>query len=195
MAKTLWLSFLLRGIAAVLFGLCVFYAPFQTVKILVMVFGAFAVIDGFALIAASLSWKDHHEDWGLLLAAGIGIAGLGIISFLRPEITGLLLLALIAARFMIAGMTEIIMSVRIRKQIEGEWMLMVDGALSFLIGLVLIAWPASGALAMIWLFGSISLLAGVIMVVVALRFKGDLKMVEEEVKAADQQQPPEPAAG
>jgi hypothetical protein len=107
------------------------------VKILVMVFGAFAAIDGFALIATSLSWKEHHEDWGLLLVAGIGIAGLGIISFLRPGITELLLLALIAARFMISGMTEIIMAVRLRKQIEGEWMLMVDGALSFMIGLVL----------------------------------------------------------
>jgi uncharacterized membrane protein HdeD (DUF308 family) len=186
MAKSLWLSLLLRGIIAVLFGVCVFYSPFQTVKILVMVFGAFAAIDGFALIAASLSWKEHHEDWGLLLVAGIGIAGLGIISFLRPGITELLLLALIAARFMISGLTEIIMAVRLRKQIEGEWMLMVDGALSFMIGLVLIAWPATGALTMIWLFGSISMLAGVIMIIIALRFRGDIKMLQEEVKSVPQ---------
>jgi uncharacterized membrane protein HdeD (DUF308 family) len=194
MAKTLWLSTLLRGIAAILFGLCALFWPGPTLGILIMVFAVFAIIDGFALIAASLSWKEHHEDWGLLLAAGIGIAGLGVICFLRPGITVLLLLALIAARFMIAGMTEIIMAVRIRKQIEGEWMLMIDGALSFIIGLVLIAWPATGALAMIWLFGSISLLVGIILIIVALRFRGDLKMVEEEVKAAVEQQPSEPAA-
>lgn len=174
MTQTLWLSLLLRGVAAILFGLAALFWPGQTVELLIMVFGVFAVIDGFALMATSLSWKQHHEDWGLVLVAGIGIAGLGLICFLRPEITALLLLALIAARFMIGGMTEIIMSVRIRKHVEGEWMLMVDGALSFMVGLVLIAWPASGALALIWLFGSISLLAGIVMIVISLRFKGAL---------------------
>ena len=56
--------------------------------------------------------------------------------------------------------------------------------LTRLFGLVLIAWPATGALALIWMFGSISMLAGVIMIIISLRFKGDLKMMDEEVKAA-----------
>jgi len=182
MAKHLWLSLLLRGIAAVLFGLCALFWPGQTLEILIIVFAVFAIIDGFALIAASLSWKEHHQDWGLLLAAGIGIAGLGVISILRPDITALLLLALIAARFMISGMTEIVMAVRIREHIKEEWMLMIDGALSFLIGLVLIAWPETGFVAMVWVFGSISLLAGIIMIIVSLRFRGDLLAAEEKVK-------------
>lgn len=194
MAQTLWLSLLLRGIVAILFGLCALFWPGPTLKILIMVFGVFAIIDGFALMAAAVAWKSHHEDWGLLLVAGIGITALGVICFVKPEISAIVLLALIAARFMIAGMTEIVMAVRIRKHVNGEWMLMVDGALSFLVGLMLIAWPATGAVAMIWLFGSIALLAGAVMVVVALRYKGDLKMLEEEVKSAVEQQPSEPAA-
>lgn len=186
MTQTLWLSLLLRGVAAILFGLAALFWPGQTVELLIMVFGMFAIIDGFALMATSLSWKEHHEDWGLVLVAGIGIAGLGLICFLRPEITGLLLLALIAARFMIGGMTEIIMAVRIRKQVEGEWMLMVDGALSFMVGLVLIAWPATGALALIWMFGSISLLVGAVMTVIALKYKGALSTLADEVKPVTQ---------
>jgi len=182
MLEKLWFSTLLRGILAVLFGLAMLFWPELTLPALIMVFGFFAIVEGFALIGGSLAFQNEHPDWWLPLVTGMGVLVLGTIAFVGPVLTGYVVLILIAARFMVVGVTEIMLAVRIRKAIQGEWFLLAQGGLSLCLGILLVAWPTAGALAAAWLIGSIALFSGVLTIIIALRFRGDLQKVMQEAQ-------------
>jgi uncharacterized membrane protein HdeD (DUF308 family) len=182
MLEKLWFSTLLRGVMAICFGLAALCLPGLTLKIIIMIFGFFAIVEGFALIGGALAFQKEHVDWWLPLVTGFAVMILGLLTFFWPGITGMIVLILIATRFLVVGVTEIMLAVRIRKQIEGEWFLLAQGALSLCLGILLIAWPGAGALALAWLIGSIALLSGVLTVIIALRFRGDLQKIHEQVE-------------
>lgn len=181
MLEKLWFSTLLRGLMAICFGLAALFLPGMTLKIIIMIFGFFAIVEGFALIGGSLAFQKEHPDWWLLLVTGFGVMILGLLTFFWPGITGLVVLILIATRFLVVGITEIMLAVRVRKQVEGEWFLLAQGALSFCLGILLIAWPGAGAVALAWLIGIIALFSGVLTVIIALRFRGDLQKIQQQV--------------
>ena len=182
MLEKLWFSTLLRGLLATFFGLSMLCWPGLTLKLVIMVFGFFAILEGFALIGGALAFQHEHPDWWLPLVTGFGVMILGLAAFLAPGMTGLVVLILIAARFMVIGVTEIMLAVRIRKAMVGEWFLLAQGGLSLCLGILLIAWPAVSAVALAWLFGSISLFSGVLTVIIALGFRGDLKKVRQQAE-------------
>lgn len=193
MLEKLWFSTLIRGLLAILFGCSMLWWPGLTLKLVIMVFGFFAVLEGFALIGGALAFQHEHPDWWLPLVTGFGVLILGLLAFFAPGVTGLVVLILIAARFMVVGVTEIMLAVRIRKAIVGEWFLLAQGALSLCLGILLVAWPGVSAVALAWLFGSLALFSGVLTVIIALRFRGDLQKVrqqaEEEMGFADSTAP------
>ena len=143
----------------------------DTVRLsLVIVYGAYALVDGLFSIYAAIQGGNTAPRWWLAI---VGIAGVlaGIISFVAPGVVGLWLLMLIAAWAIVSGVFEIIGAIRLRKEIDNEWMLILHGVISVLFGAVLFANPASGAVAMIWVIGAYAIAAGIIMSVRAFRLK------------------------
>jgi len=181
MLEKLWFSTLLRGVMAICFGLAALFLPGITLKVIIMIFGFFAIMEGFALIGGALAFQKEHPDWWLPLVTGFGVMILGLLTFFWPGVTGVIVLILIATRFLVVGVTEIMLAVRIRKQVEGEWFLLAQGALSLCLGIILITRPGAGAVALAWLIGSIALFSGVLTVIIALRFKGDLQKIQQQV--------------
>ncbi|HEV2235870.1 MAG TPA: DUF308 domain-containing protein, partial [Ktedonobacterales bacterium] len=142
-----WWAFALRGVAAVGFGVLAFAWPGITLATLVLFFGAFALVNGvMAIISAIRSGGDHL--WVLLLEGGLGILA-GIAVFSWPAMTALVLLYFIALWAIVTGVLEVISALRLRKVIEHEWAWIVSGALSIVFGLIMIAQPGAGALAVI----------------------------------------------
>jgi len=164
-----WWAFGLRGLAAVLFGVLAFVMPGLTLTVLVLLWGAYALVDGvFALVAAFRITNDHR--WGLLLEGLVGIAA-GLVTFFYPGITALVLLYIIAAWAIITGVLELVAAVRLRKVINNEWWLILSGIVSVLFGVVLVAAPGSGALAVVWLIGSYAIVFGVLLLALAVRLR------------------------
>jgi uncharacterized membrane protein HdeD (DUF308 family) len=165
-----WWAFALRGLVAVLFGILAFVMPGITLAVLVLLWGAFAFVDGvLSLISAFRITQDHR--WGLLLEGVAGIAA-GILTFVWPGITALVLLYIIAAWALITGVLEIVAAVRLRRVINNEWWLALTGILSILFALVLIVSPGTGALALVWVIGAYAILFGLLMLALALRLHG-----------------------
>jgi uncharacterized membrane protein HdeD (DUF308 family) len=169
LAKNWWLL-LLRGIAAIVFGVLAFAWPGITIVSLVIVYGAYALVDGLFSIYAAIAGGGTAPRWWLAI---VGVAGVlaGIISFIAPGFVAVWLLMLIAAWAIVSGVFEIIGAIRLRKEIDNEWMLILHGVISVLFGVLLFASPASGAIAMVWVIGAYAIAAGIIMSVLAFRLK------------------------
>jgi uncharacterized membrane protein HdeD (DUF308 family) len=165
-AKSWWVL-LIRGILAVLFGVMAFALPGLTVVTLVLLYGVYALADGLTAL-----WVGGRaRAWWFVLLGVLGVI-VGIVTFISPAITAIALLYLIAAWAILRGIFEMIAAIQLRKEIRNEWMLILGGILSILLGVVLIVNPVAGALAMIWVIGAYALVFGVMMIVLAFRLRG-----------------------
>jgi uncharacterized membrane protein HdeD (DUF308 family) len=165
-----WWAFAVRGLAAILFGILAFAWPGITLAVLVLLWGAYALVDGvLALISAFRTRHDHR--WGLLLEGIVGI-GAGLVTFVYPGLTALVLLYIIAAWALITGVLELVTAFRLRRAIRDEWWLVLGGIASIVFGVVLLAAPGAGALALIWLIAAYAIVFGVLLLALALRLHG-----------------------
>jgi uncharacterized membrane protein HdeD (DUF308 family) len=169
LAKNWWLL-LLRGIAGILFGVLAFIWPGITLLTLIIFYGAYALLDGIFAIAAAIRGGDMQSRWWLILIGVLGIAA-GLLTFLWPGLTALVLTSFIGAWSLIHGIFEIVGAIKIRKEIDNEWWLILSGALSVLFGFALLIMPGAGALALIWIIGIYSIIFGGLLVGFALRLK------------------------
>src|SRR4051794_33775755 len=170
LAKGWWLL-LLRGIAAIVFGVLAFAWPGLTLVTLVLFYGAFALVDGvIALIAAFTGGAKPVPTWRLVVIGLLGI-GAGIATFAMPGITAILLILFIGAWALAHGIFEIIGAIRLRKEIDNEWMLILSGVVSVLFGLIVLVAPGAGALGLIWAIAAYSIVFGITFIALALRLK------------------------
>jgi uncharacterized membrane protein HdeD (DUF308 family) len=162
----------LRGAVAVLFGIFAFIWPGITLAALVIVFGAFALADGVLALIAAFKVRDRGKPfWSLVIVGLLGVVT-GVVTFLWPGMTALLLVTFIGAWAFVMGVFEIVAAIRLRKEIEGEWLMILSGVLSVLFGLFVFFQPGGGALALIWVIGAYAIFFGVLLVVLALKLKG-----------------------
>lgn len=166
-----WWALALRGLAAIVFGILAFAWPGITIVSLVILYGAYALVDGVFSIFAAIGGGTPAPRWWLAVVGILGILA-GLIAFINPVLVGLYLLWFIGAWAIVSGVFEIIGAIRLRKEIDNEWMLILHGLISVLFGIMLFAWPVTSALALIWVIGAYAIAAGVIMIVLAFRLKG-----------------------
>jgi uncharacterized membrane protein HdeD (DUF308 family) len=166
-----WWAIVLRGVCAVLFGVGAFAWPGITLAVLVMLYGAYALVEGaFAVAGAIMGRRTGAFPWGVLLAGLAGIA-IGLITFMSPGITAIALVYLIAAWAVLRGVFEIVAAIQLRKEIENEWLLGLAGALSVVLGLFLFAAPGAGAIAVLWWIGAFAIVFGVLTIALGFRLR------------------------
>ena len=168
-----WWALALRGFAAVLFGLLTFSLPGITLVTLVLLFGAYALVDGLFNLLAFFRVASHH--WALLIEGVIGIIT-GILTFTWPAITAVALLYLIAFWAIFTGIFEIVAGIRLRKVIANEWLLISMGVLSTLFGFLILFAPGAGALAIVLWIGAYALMFGIVLLALAFRLRGHRRL-------------------
>lgn len=166
-----WDMFLVRGILAILFGIATLAMPGITLIVLVVLFGGYALVDGVILSVLAIKDRKYHPDWWLMLLTGLVGIGAGVVTFALPGITAVSLFYIIIAWAIATGVFEVIYAIRFRKVIEGAWLLVLDGILSVTFGILLIAQPVAGALAVLWLIGVYAIAYGGMLVVLAFRLR------------------------
>jgi uncharacterized membrane protein HdeD (DUF308 family) len=167
-----WWVLAIRGVAAILFGIAAFVWPGITLTVLVLLFGAYALVDGIFAVVEGISVRKEQERWWLMVLEGVAGIIIGVLTFLYPSITALVLLYFIAAWAIVTGAFEIAAAIRLRREIEGEWLLALAGIASLIFGVLLVIRPSSGALAVIWLIGAYAIVFGILMLVLAFRLRG-----------------------
>lgn len=166
-----WWTLPIRGAAAILFGVLTFVAPGISLVSLVIVWGAYAIVDGVVNLMTAYRGARAGRPWGWLLFEGIVSVGAGVLTFVWPAITALALLAVIAGWAVLTGIAEIAAAVRLRKQIQGEWLLALSGIVSIGFGAALLLFPGAGALAVLWMIGAYSIVFGVLLGALGFRLR------------------------
>jgi uncharacterized membrane protein HdeD (DUF308 family) len=172
MLSKAWWVYLVRGLLAILFGVLAFARPGLTLATLVIFFGAWALATGVFAIFAAFAAKKVHTDWWVLLLEGLLGIAVGLVTFWAPGITAISLLWYLAFWAILSGIFEIVTALRLRKEIRGEGWLMLAGLASIVFGVLLLARPGAGALAVITFIGAYALVLGVILLMAAFKLKG-----------------------
>ncbi|MHB8267223.1 HdeD family acid-resistance protein [Bradyrhizobium sp.] len=172
LAKNWWML-LLRGIAAIVFGLLALAWPGMTLLTLVLFYGAYALVDGVLAVVAAITGGAPMPRWWLAIVGLLGIAA-GLLTFLMPGLTAILLLYFIAGWAIATGVLQIIGAIRLRKEIDHEWLLILGGIVSVLFGAAMMAAPGAGALALITVIGIYAVITGVLLVALSFRLKKTL---------------------
>ena len=165
-----WWLLLLRGIAAVAFGVLTFVWPQISLLTLIMVYGVYALIDGVLALIAAIRGGGFVPRWWLALG-GIASLAAGALAFVWPGLTALVLVYLIGFWSILRGVLEIIGAIRLRNEIANEWTLGVAGALSVIFGLILVIMPGAGAIGLLWLIATWAVLFGLLLIWVAFKVR------------------------
>ena len=169
--KRHWWVPVIRGIAAIVFGVIAFAYPGLTLATLVIFFGAWVLIDGVFRAAGAIAGRASDPEWGFHLIVGILGVVIGFLTFHSPDITALALIIYIGAWALMIGAVEIALAIKLRREIKGEWFLILMGLASILFA-VLILWnPAPGALALLWLIASYAIVFGILGVIFGFRLR------------------------
>jgi uncharacterized membrane protein HdeD (DUF308 family) len=186
-----WWVLLMRGIVAILFGILALSRPGITLAALVILFGAYALVDGiFSLFGAIAGWRHREDRWLLLLEGFLGI-GAGFLTLRAPGITAIALVFFIAAWALATSMVRIIGAIRLRKEISGEFWLILSGIAGVVFAFMVMARPGAGALAMVWLIGWYAIVMGAMLTFLSFRLRS---LRRPEVPVAVPQAPTRRAA-
>ncbi|MGH3390947.1 MAG: HdeD family acid-resistance protein [Actinomadura sp.] len=166
-----WWVLTVRGVLAIIFGILAVVWPAITLLALAILFGAYVLVNGlFAAIGAVRAESDSRAL--LVLEAILGIL-VGLLTLVWPGATLLAVTILIGAWALITGIAQIVTAVRLRKEIRGELLYILAGAVSVLFGLMVLVWPIRGALAVAWIIGIYAILFGILLIALSLRVRRD----------------------
>src|SRR5882672_5438264 len=169
--KRHWWVPVIRGIAAIVFGVIAFTHPVMAIATLVLFFGAWVLIDGIFRIVAAIRHRGSDSDWAWQLVIGlIGII-VGLLTFHAPQVTALALVIYIAAWALMIGASEIVMAVKLRHEIKGEWLLILMGLASIIFAVLLLWNPVAGAAAVIWLIAWYAVVLGILAIFFGFRLR------------------------
>jgi uncharacterized membrane protein HdeD (DUF308 family) len=171
LARNWWLL-ALRGLVAVIFGVMTLFNPAASLAVLVLFFGAYAMVDGIFAIIAGATAPSGSRRWGWLIAGGVLGILVGIATLFMPQVTAFVLTVWIAVWAIFVGIAQIASAIRLRKEIEGEFWLILGGAVAVLFGIWALISPLAGAFAITFGIGFFAIVYGVTMLAVAFRLRG-----------------------
>ena len=166
-----WWTFILRGVLAIAFGVLAFTAPAWGLAILVALFGAWALIDGVTSVWTGIRSRSVDRNWWLEIVEGVVSILAGLIALVLPGFAAEILVILIAAWAIVTGGFQIWSAIRLRAEISGEFWLGLAGVASILFGVILLVFPAAGALGLVWLIGSAAIVIGVFRIILGWRLR------------------------
>src|SRR5581483_3813322 len=165
-----WWAIAIRGLLGIVFGLMCLFLPRVTMLSLVLVFSAYALVDGIFAIMAAVRAARAHERWGLLILEGIVNIITAASAFLWPGITVLAFVFLVAAWALLSGGLMLVAAFRLHVD-HGRWLLALGGIVSIIYGALLVIAPMIGALVLTWWIGAYALIFGVTLIVLAFRLR------------------------
>lgn len=160
--RTAWWSILLRGLLAIVFGIIALSKPGAAAGAFIIVFAVYAFADG-AVAFVQAVWRGRAGlRWGWYLVEGLASVAAGVIALAYPAATLLVIVLLVALRAIVLGLVEIIGAFSF-KGFESRWLLGFTGVVSVLFGILLLANPLAGGLALIWVVGVYAIVFGALL--------------------------------
>ena len=166
-----------RGIIAVIIGLIAVFWPGVTLGILVILFAAFALLDGAIGITMSIVSARQKERWWPFLIEGILGLVIGLIAIVWPEVTLVVLIYLIALWALVTGAFELVAALTVDWVPGARWFLGIAGAFSVVLSILLFFYPLAGAQVIVLLLGIYAIAFGIVLLVTGFRARKEIKEV------------------
>jgi uncharacterized membrane protein HdeD (DUF308 family) len=170
----------LNGLLAVALGVVILVWPGISLFALTIVFGAYALAGGVVGLGAALSGPAKGERGWLIVSSLLGIA-VGVMVFVWPNISALALLYVIGAYAVALGIIAVVGAFYLPIDGGDTALLILNGLVSILFGIVIFARPGTGALVTLALIAAFALVTGITELVVAI---GGKRLVEHDLKRA-----------
>lgn len=167
-----WWILLLNGLCSIIFGVLAFAWPGLVLDTLIILFGVYCVADGATSAMVSFTKDDRGQNWTLMLVSGVISILAGLLAILYPGVTAFILLIMIGVWAIVRGIFEIAAAIHLRKFLKNEWILGLAGVVSILFGIAIVARPNLGAMAILWLIGSLAIAKGALLMILAFRLRG-----------------------
>lgn len=165
-----WWALAIRGVLAILLGIIALVNPAGAVAVFVLLFGVYAIIEGILSIVAGVRAAERHEKFWPMLLKGIVDILAGVVAFIAPAAAAFALVLVVAFWAIVTGVLELVAAFRLRRE-HGEWLLILNGLLSLVLGAVLLFRPAAGLLVLLWWLGAYAIVFGIVLLMLAFRLR------------------------
>jgi uncharacterized membrane protein HdeD (DUF308 family) len=161
-----WWSLLIRGAAAIVFGILVMVVPPSPTSLLalVLLWCSYAFADGIICAVVATWARGDGVRCGWLAFEGLVSFAAGVFTILSCNVTAVALLTVIAAWAVSTGFLEVVGAIRLRRLMAGERALAATGILAFVVGVVLLVVAGPRALARPWLIELYALVFGALLI-------------------------------
>ncbi|MDR0247607.1 MAG: DUF308 domain-containing protein [Burkholderiales bacterium] len=166
-----WQSFLLRGVLAIAFGIVALMLPNTMLTTLVLLFGAFVLVDGLITIASALKTQDENTHWWVSLLEGLLGVLVGGFALFAPAFTSIALILTIGVWAIAAGMLRLLVGIKMRRALRDVSGMYLNSLAYIVFGALLLTAPIIGAVAIMWCLGMWAIFAGVALVYFAFRLR------------------------
>ena len=164
-----WWTFVVQGVLAIGVGVAAFVVPAPTLAAFLAVFGAYAIVSGVFEVAGGFSMSNSPK-WSLVLG-GIASIVVGAITFASPASTAVAATLIVGIYAIAIGVGRVSAAYTLGR-LGNSWLLGLAGIVSVAFGVLLIAAPGEGVLAVLWLIGYYAIFAGIMSIAFGLRLRG-----------------------
>lgn len=170
-----WKDLMLRGVLGVVFGILAMAWPVKTVLALVLLWGAWALVDGVAAILQA-THSDTVTARFLAVLAGILAIGAGVLALFRPGLTAVTLVWLLGLWLIARGVVSLVVALAAARG-NARWLVLLTAAIDVLLGAVLVANPGRSALGIAVFIGVLAMVWGATFIALALTVRRTARAV------------------
>jgi uncharacterized membrane protein HdeD (DUF308 family) len=167
----MWEALVVRGVAAILFGVAAVFWPGLTLVTLVYIVSIYILISGVIGIVQSILGMTRGQSWFLSMIIAIAELGVGLYLVRNPEVTFATFILVLGFVLIARGVLEVVIALVDEKGATNKMLLIIGGVLSAIVGTIILLQPASGGVAFVWVLGLYALITGPIMVALGLDAK------------------------
>lgn len=160
----LWWEVVTAGVVAILFGIVAIGWPALTVAILVLLFGAYVIIEGIVHLVAMFRAMGTHTTWWPQLLIGIIDIAAGLFVIANPGLTSVVFVYLVSFWAISLGLVAVVAGL-----FQAQLGSVIVGVLAIVLGFILLQDPVRGILAYVLVIGIFAIVRGVLLLVEAIR--------------------------
>lgn len=167
----MWEALVVRGVAAVLFGIAAVFWPGLTLVTLVYIISIYILFSGVVGIFQTILGMTRGQSWFLSMAIAVAEIGVGLYLVRHPNVTFATMVLLVGLILVARGVLEVVIALIDEDSATNKTLLVIGGILSVVVGAIVLLQPESGGVAFVWVLGLYALITGPILVAIGLDAK------------------------
>ena len=177
-----WWMIVIRGVLAMLFGVVLWLWPEMTLAAIVVLFGAYAILDGLWAIASTISVSRRLVALPLVLE-GLASIAFGVIALAWPHVSRDFI-RLVAGWGVITGLFELVAAAGLPRETNAHWLWGTAGVFSLFLAILILLIPDAELARAVQAIGAYAVFFGAVVVGAAYRFRIDRRKAIGSLQAS-----------